>query len=556
MAEQSTEGILRKPLMRIGQVLKLEKKEIGAIYFYAILAGLLNLSVPLGIQAIINFVLAGALSTSMVVLILLVVSGVFLTGLLQINQMKIIEKVQQRIFARYSFEFAWRIPKLDMLKVDSFYLPEVVNRFFDTIVLQKGLSRLLLDIPTATIQVIFGLTLLSLYANIFIVFSLIVLIVLILIIRLSGPRGLQTSLQESEYKYGVASWLEEVARVLKSFRFSKGSSLPIDKTDQLVEKYLDARTGHFKILMLQYWALVGFKVLITAGMLVVGSVLLVRNEINVGQFVAAEIVILTVLSSIEKLIQSLDKVYDILTAVEKLGKVLDKPLESEGTLQLEHVNEGVSISLQKVNFSYTGDTPILKEINLEVKKNEKICITGTDGSGKSTLIKLLTGSYHHFEGGININGIPLGNYDPDSIRANTGILFHQQDIFQGTLYQNITLGNNSITTGEITALAEEIGLQSFIQSLKKGYDTLLDPTGKRLPGGVVRKILLLRALIDQPRLLLLEEPWLGFDDEARQKIQNYLLRKIPNTTALIITNDTEFGEQCTGMVKMENGTIL
>ncbi|HEX4957390.1 MAG TPA: ABC transporter ATP-binding protein [Lacibacter sp.] len=556
MAEQSTEGILRKPLMRIGQVLKLEKKEIGAIYFYAILAGLLNLSVPLGIQAIINFVLAGALSTSMVVLILLVVSGVFLTGLLQINQMKIIEKVQQRIFARYSFEFAWRIPKLDMLKVDSFYLPEVVNRFFDTIVLQKGLSRLLLDIPTATIQVIFGLTLLSLYANIFIVFSLIVLIVLILIIRLSGPRGLQTSLQESEYKYGVASWLEEVARVLKSFRFSKGSSLPIDKTDQLVEKYLDARTSHFKILMLQYWALVGFKVLITAGMLVVGSVLLVRNEINVGQFVAAEIVILTVLSSIEKLIQSLDKVYDILTAVEKLGKVLDKPLESEGTLQLEHVNEGVSISLQKVNFSYTGDTPILKEINLEVKKNEKICITGTDGSGKSTLIKLLTGSYHHFEGGININGIPLGNYDPDSIRANTGILFHQQDIFQGTLYQNITLGNNSITTGEITALAEEIGLQSFIQSLKKGYDTLLDPTGKRLPGGVVRKILLLRALIDQPRLLLLEEPWLGFDDEARQKIQNYLLLKIPNTTALIITNDTEFGEQCTGMVKMENGTIL
>lgn len=556
MAEQTTEGILIKPLKRLGQVLKLERKEIGAIYFYAILAGLLNLSVPLGIQAIINFVLAGALSTSMVVLILLVVIGVFLTGLLQINQMKIIEKVQQRIFTRYSFEFAWRIPKLDMQKVDSYYLPEMVNRFFDTIVLQKSLSKLLLDIPTASIQIIFGLTLLSLYANIFIVFSLLVVLVLFLIIRLSGPRGLQTSLQESEYKYSVASWLEEIARVLKSFRFSKGSSLPIDKTDILVGKYLDQRTSHFKILMFQYWSLVGFKVLITAGMLVVGSVLLVKNEINVGQFVAAEIVILTVLSSIEKLIQSLDKVYDILTAVEKLGKVLDNPLENEGTLSLEHNGEGVAIELQDVNFSYTGERPILQQLNLKIGKSEKICITGTDGSGKSTLIKLLTGSYHHFEGNININGIPIGNYDPDSIRAETGILFHQQDIFQGTLYENITLGDNTITTAQITNLAQEIGLQNFIQSLKKGFDTILDPTGKRLPGGVVRKILLLRALIHKPRLLLLEEPWLGFDDEAKQKIQQYLLKKIPTTTALIITNDTAFGEQCTRIVKMESGSVV
>lgn len=556
MAELSTERVLKKPLMRLAQVLKLERKEIGAIYLYAILAGLLNLSVPLGIQAIINFVLAGALSTSMIVLILLVVIGVFVTGLLQINQMKIIEKVQQRIFTRYSFEFAWRIPKLDMQKVDSYYLPEMVNRFFDTIVLQKSLSRLLLDIPTATIQVIFGLTLLSLYANIFIVFSLIVLLVLFLIIRLSGPRGLQTSLQESEYKYEVASWLEEVARVLKSFRFSKGSSLPIDKTDVLVGKYLDSRTSHFKILMLQYWSLVSFKVLITAGMLIVGSILLVRNEINVGQFVAAEIVILTVLSSIEKLIQSLDKTYDILTAVEKLGKVMDKPLENEGTLKLEHNGEGVAISMKDVNFSYTGERAILQQVNAEIRKSEKVCITGSDGSGKSTLIKLLTGSYHHFEGNISINNIPIGNYDPDSIRAETGILFHQQDIFNGTLYENITLGDNSISTSQITALAEEIGLQHFIQSLKNGYDSVLDPTGKRLPGGVVRKILLLRALIHKPRLLLLEEPWLGFDEDAKQKIQNYLLKKVPSTTVLIIANDAAFAAQCTRIIKMENGTIV
>jgi ABC-type bacteriocin/lantibiotic exporter with double-glycine peptidase domain len=315
MADHSTDGILEKPLKRLLQVLKLERKEITSIYFYAILAGLLALTVPLGIQAIINFVLAGALSTSMIVLIIFVVIGVFFTGLLQIGQMKIIEKIQQRIFTRYSFEFAWRIPKLDMQQVDGYYLPEVVNRFFDVISLQKSLSKLLLDIPTATIQILFGLILLSLYSNVFIIFSIVLLVLMYTILYLTGGRGLRTSLQESEHKYAIASWLEEVARVLKSFRFSKGSSLPIEKTDQIVTKYLDSRTSHFKILMLQYWSLIGFKVIITAGMLIVGGVLLVRNEINVGQFVAAEIVILTVLSSVEKFIQSLDKVYDLLTSL-------------------------------------------------------------------------------------------------------------------------------------------------------------------------------------------------------------------------------------------------
>ncbi|MFN5134151.1 MAG: peptidase domain-containing ABC transporter [Chitinophagaceae bacterium] len=556
MAEYSTDGIIKSPLKRLGQVLKLEKKEISAIYFYAILAGLLQLSVPLGIQAIINFVLAGALSTSMVVLIVLVVIGVFLTGLLQVSQMKVIEKIQQRIFARYSFEFAWRIPKLDMKKVDGYYLPEMVNRFFDIISLQKSLSKLLLDVPTATIQILFGLILLSLYANIFIVFSLLVVFLLYLILFLTGGRGLKTSLQESEHKYEVASWLEEVARVLKSFRFSKGSLLPVDKTDQIVAQYLDARTSHFKILMLQYWGLIIFKILITGGMLIVGSILLVQNEINIGQFVAAEIVILTVLASIEKFIQSLDKVYDLLTSLEKLGKVIDKPLEKEGTLKVTDGSKGLAVGMHQLSFSYNSHDTVVHNISFDMKAGSKNVLMGAEGSGKSTIIRLLTGSYHNFEGSITIDGIPIGNYDPDSIRANTGILFNQQDIFEGSLYENIALGNTNITTAEIIELAEKIGLKSFITGLREGFDTRIEPTGRRLSGGIIRKILLLRALVANPRLLLLEEPWSWFDSESQTLIKQYLLHQIPNTTCIIITNDASFAKQSEYVIQMQEGSIV
>lgn len=556
MANNQAVKDLKRPLQRLLQVLNLERKEIGAIYFYAILAGVLQLAMPLGIQAIINFVLAGRLSTSIIVLIVLVVISVFFTGLLQVNQMKIIEKIQQRIFTRYSFEFAWRIPRLDLKKIDQYYLPEFVNRFFDTINLEKSLSRLLLDIPAALIQVLFGLILLSLYANVFIIFSLLVILILFLIIRITYARGLSTSLDESEYKYEVAGWLEEIARVLKSFQFSRGSSLPVDKTDLLVTKYLHARTSHFRILLMQYWSLIGFKILITAGMLIVGAVLLVSNEINVGQFAAAEIVILLVLASVEKLIRSLDKIYDILTAVEKLGKVIDKPLEPEGTLGLDASLQGVSIQVNNVSFSYNDQRPILNNLSLKIGAGEKVCIRGGEGSGKSTFLKLLTGAYSDFDGNILMNDVPLGNYKPVLLRSETGILFNRLEIFQGTLYENITLGDTNITTSQINALAAKLGISEFIASLKKGFDTEIDAVGNRLSSAVIRKVLLLRALVSSPKLLLLEEPWLGLDPECRRRIEQYLLQEIPATTVVVITNDDSFANRCNRIFYMHDGKVV
>lgn len=556
MANNQAAKDLKRPLQRLLQVLNLERKEIGAIYFYAILAGVLQLAMPLGIQAIINFVLAGRLSTSIIVLIILVVISVFFTGLLQVNQMKIIEKIQQRIFTRYSFEFAWRIPRLDLKKIDQYYLPEFVNRFFDTINLEKSLSRLLLDIPAALIQVLFGLILLSLYANVFIIFSLLVLLILVLIIRITYAKGLSTSLDESEYKYEVAGWLEEIARVLKSFQFSRGSSLPVDKTDLIVTKYLHARTSHFRVLMLQYWSLVGFKILITAGMLIVGAFLLVSNEINVGQFAAAEIVILLVLASVEKLIRSLDKIYDILTAVEKLGKVIDKPLEPEGTLGLDAALPGVSIQVNNVSFSYNDQRPILNNLSLKIAAGEKVCIRGGEGSGKSTFLKLLTGAYSDFDGNILMNDVPLGNYKPVLLRSETGILFNRLEIFQGTLYENITLGDTNITTSQINALAARLGISEFIASLKKGFDTEIDAVGNRLSSAVIRKVLLLRALVSSPKLLLLEEPWLGLDPECRRRIEQYLLQEIPATTVVVITNDDSFANRCNRVFYMHDGKVV
>lgn len=559
MAATATQNIFANPVKRILQVIKLEKNEISSVYFYAILNGLIQLSLPLGIQSIISFVLGGAITTSLVVLICLVVLGVFLNGMLQVNQMRLIEKVEQKIFVRYSFEFAERIPKLNLQAVDGYYLPELINRFFDTVSLQKGISKLLLDIPTATIQIVFGLVLLSFYHPVFILFGLLLVLIVYVVLKVTSAKGMESSLQESDYKYAVAGWLQEMARVVKSFKFAKHTSLNIQKTDRLVTGYLHHRTTHFKILLWQYWSLIGFKVLITAAMLIVGSVLLVSQQLNIGQFIAAEIIILMVITSVEKLIVSLDKVYDVLTSVEKLGKVTDKPTEEEGTVNLKNEQEGLSVEMNRVNFNYQDkehtNQNTLSDISLTIEKNEKVCIMGRGGAGKSTLIRLLTGSYKNFSGTLLINNIPVTNYRLQSLREQTGILFNQQDIFEGTLLENITMGWPDISGQHILEVAEKIGLKKYFSGLPQGFNTPLDPAGKKMPQKIIQKILLLRALINNPRLVLLEEPFNGIEEEIQHQIIDYLLHQTPHQTLLVISNDQAFAAQCDKVIFMQDGAI-
>lgn len=544
---------LKGPVARILNLVKLEHKEITAIYFIAILSGLIQLSLPLGVQSIIGFVLGGSYSTSLVVLITLVVAGVLFTGLMQISQMRIIEKIQQKIFVRYSFAIADRIPKMDLKKADNIYLPELVNRFFDINTLQKGLTKLLLEIPTATIQIIFGMILLSFYHPAFILFGLILIIILWLILYYTGNRGLQTSIEESTHKYETAAWMEEMARVIKSLKFSCNTHFHLNKTDEKVSAYLNARTGHFKILLQQFFSLVGFKLIITASMLIVGTILLVNQQLNIGQFIAAEIVILLVISSVEKLIGNLDNFYDVLTSVEKLSTLTERPVEQKGNLVFQPQQNGVSLEMKNLSFGYTDKRNILNNISFEIKPGEKVAVTGTDGTGKSTLLKLFTGSYSDFEGAILVNKIPIANYDSETLRAHIGILLNQQDIFKGNLIDNITLGNLHYSLQQINELAEKTGLNTYISTLSKGYDTELDATGNRLPRNVIHKILLMRALLNKPQLLLLEEPWTGLQEQNKKQVKELLLNN-HNITMLVVTNDEDFIKQCDKIIYLtENG---
>lgn len=543
------------PLKRFFNLLKIDKQDIFSIYIYALFNGLVALSLPLGIQAIISLISGGQVSTSWIVLVIIVIVGVALNGIMQIMQLSISENLQQKIFTRSAFEFAYRIPRMKMEETDKTHMPELVNRFFDTLSVQKGLSKILLDFSTSTLQVVFGLILLSLYHPFFILFSLVLVFIVYLIFRYTAPKGLKTSLQESKYKYEVAHWLEELARTMETFKLAGNSPLPLDKTDDLVEDYLQARKAHFKTLLVQYINLVGFKVVVAAGLLLIGGLLVINQQMNIGQFVASEIIIILVLNSVEKLILSMETIYDVLTSVEKIGNVTDIPLDASNDTNITNKNEGgLSLDLTNFTFKFRGQkAPSIQDVNLSIKAGEKLALVGENGSGKSLLLQLFAGIFDEFTGALTYNGVSIRNWNKEELQSQIGDNLLREDIFQGTLWENITLGKPSIEKEYVFEILKVVGLKESVESLAQGFSTKLLPGGKGLPKSIRIKIILARGLVNKPQLILLDDTFHQLKKSDRNSLLSFL--KNEKATVIGVSNDSEVLNYFDKVAFVANGRI-
>jgi ABC-type bacteriocin/lantibiotic exporter with double-glycine peptidase domain len=545
------------PVKRLFRLLQIEKKEVYTIYFYAAMNGIIMLSLPLGIQAILNFILGGRISTSWILLVVIVVVGLAFAGFLQISTLYITEKLQQRIFLKSSFEFAYRLPKLKLESMDRYYAPELVNRFFDTVTLQKGVAKMLTDITTATLQVFFGLILLSLYHPFFIIFGLVVVTILVLIFRFTTPKGMETSLNESAAKYEVAHWLEEIARTMGTFKLAGRSTLAFDTVNKLLQKYITFREKHFRVLVTQYISMIGLQITIVGSLLIVGSVLLINDEISIGQFVAAEIIIILVLGSVEKLILSLETVYDTFTSLEKLGTITDFPIEEEKkeTITMQKKFFGLKVEMENVSFRYPNTIEdIVKNVNLSIQSGEKVIITGKSGSGKSTLVQMLAGLFTEYRGRIRYNDIGLNVLNLQDLRHYIGDSLSEETIFHGTLRENITLGRDDVSEEHVWDAIEKAELNSFVNQLDEGLGTVLFPHGLKLTTAIVSKIIFARSIAAHPRLLVLEEDILNTKIREREKMMDVLTAG--EYTMVAISTNEEFMQRVNRIIVMDAGNIV
>jgi ABC-type bacteriocin/lantibiotic exporter with double-glycine peptidase domain len=542
------------PWIRLLRLLKLERGPVFKIFFYAIFAGLVELGLPLGIQAIVNIIIGGEFNASVIVLTIVVLFTVAFAGVVRYMQLRIGEDLQQRIFARSSFELIYRFPKMKYSELQNQYPPELANRFFDVMNIQKALPKLVIDFSGGIIQILFGLILLSFYHPFFIFFGFLILLLFYIVFKLSLNEGVKEALIESKYKYQVAHWIQEVSRSLEGFKVSDSFSYSSSRNDETSYKYLQARERHFRVLRFQFFKMIGFKIIVAAALLIVGGLLVINQQMNIGQFVAAEIIILLMINSVEKLILGLESVYDLLAGLEKFGRITDIPLERQDGEKPLRKDQNMIFEYKDINLYLLGKH-ILKDINIEIRPKDLILVQGMPDSGKTTLLRTLVGLIEEIEGNIFVNDINLKNIDVTHFRDFTGHFFPNNRTFQGTILENITLNNPEISMEFVQLLIERLQLKDFVKAQDKGLQTVIYSGGRQLPYTVSKKIMIARALASKPKLLVLKDPTEDFLDQEESKVIDFITDPNMPWAVVIVSRSDKWKSKCNRFFFMDNGVM-
>ena len=546
---------IKTPWQRFIGMLQPDRKDIKQIFYYAIFAGLVALSLPLGIQAIINLIQGAQISSSWIILVVLVTLGVGFQGVLQLMQVRILENMQQKIFTRTSFDFAYRFPKIKLSEFNDYYPPELANRFFDILTVQKGLSKLLIDFPAAILQIIFGLILLSFYHAFFIIYGFLLLGLIYLVYKYTAQTGMNTSLKESKSKYKVANWIQELARSVLNFKISSKTNLILRRNDSLTLEYINAREGHFKILMQQFAQMIVFKILVTAGLLVIGGLLVLNQKMNIGQFVAAEIIILLVISSVEKLITGLESFYDVLTSLEKIGQVFDKEVDPELGVDPFLNEQQISIEMDDVAYTAPNGKEIIKSASLKINAKDRILLKGPPGSGKSTLLKVISGLLPHTKGAIYLNDISVRAVQLEDYRHAIGQVLPEQNPFHGSILENITYGDPNITPERLHWALKNLGLLDYVKEQPNGINTMIKSEGLEVPHTISKRIVLAAAIIKKPKLLLIKDALEEFDAEEATKIIEFLIAPDKPWALVVASRSARWNNKCNKLITLKDAVL-
>jgi ATP-binding cassette subfamily B protein len=552
----SSAGEHLSPFQRLRALIKEDKKDLLILVLYTMLAGLLTLAVPLTAQALVNTIAAGVFMQPLVVLTTLLFVGMLFIGLLRISQFFLVEVLQQRLFARVALRLAGQVPFVQHKALMTDYPPELMNRFFDTIQAQKAMSKLLMDGPATILQILVGLILMAVYSPILLGFDLFIIFFLLFMAFVLGRNGVNTSIDESVQKYRVAGWLQELARCQVSFKVDGVPGYLFKKADEQVVDYIKARHSHFRVLFRQVAANYFFQAVASAGILGIGGWLVINRQLTLGQLVASELVVLILISATDKLVMMFQDWYDLLTSVEKIGHLTDLPMEREGGILMPRQEGGAHVICQDLYFDYSQpETKILKGLSLSLQPGEVVCLVGASGVGKSTLAEILCGLLEPKSGVVRINGFDVRALDLHSLRQVVALVGDSNEIFDGTVEENIAVGRPHVRVEDIHWALEITQLTDEIMALPNGLQTSLISAGRNLSRGQTQRLMIARAIVDRPNLLILDEAFIGIDECTKLKILDTLLDPVNPWTVIGISHDADVVIRADHIMVLADGVI-
>ncbi|MFQ3598654.1 MAG: ABC transporter ATP-binding protein [Chloroherpetonaceae bacterium] len=538
---------------KLFKLFKEEKKDFTVVLTYAVIVGLMSLVVPLSASAIVNSVMLG-LSSQLAMLCVLVAIGLLIVGVFDVMKRYVADILQRRIFVRTSFDIAYRLPRMTQSAFNQEYAPEVVNRFFDVLTIQKTIGKFLLDGTGSGLVVIIGLILLAVYHPFFILFDLALVAFVPIVIFVLGQNGLETSIKESKKKYALVSWFEEIARCQVSFKLFAKPEFVYQRVDSIAVNYVEARHKHFLVLARQMIGSAIFRTAATVGVLGLGGALVLNEQLTIGELVAAELVVIAMLGAIEKLIEQFENHYDLFTAIDKVSHLVDRPLEPSGGEPAPKFEGSVSISLKNVEFGYDNHHKVLKGVSLEIAKGARVSLVGASGSGKTTLASLLLGLHEPTRGKIMIGEHDVSRMSLEGLRQTVGIVLEANELFDGTIEENITMGRDFSYERLVWAL-KTAQLYDEVYALDDGLKTRLVPMGQNVSIGMRRRIMFARTIIGKPNVLILDECFGGIEESVKLDLIHSLYCE-SCWTIIDIAHDAELIRRSEMIYVLKDGKIL
>lgn len=531
----------RPPVERLLTLIRSEKNDLFVLFYLTLGYSILGVATPLAVQALVNNITMGGVMQPLVVISIILFCLLVLSGLLYVLELYLVEFIQRRLFVDTAMHVAHKTQGALISIYDKTNPVELVNRFFDIITVQKTTASLLTTGLIAMIQVVIGSIFLIFYSFYFSIIVLMVLLFFWFTISVLGNNATKTAIDESKAKYATAAWLETIAGNFYLFKFYNGLQRAESHTNALAHKYLNKRASHFTYLLRQNFTAVMFYAFIGTAMLAIGGMLVVNSQINLGQFVAAELIFFGLLAAYVRLVNKLSDYYDILAAVDKLGVLDDLPQEEIKNTQtvLDSLN---SITVNNLSFAYTSRVHPIQDINFSISKGHSIAIMGLSGTGKSTIVDLITGLRIPDNGQIEFNGVDLRQINRLALRNKIGIAT-EIEVFEGTIIDNIRLDNTTISLHEINDVLEELGLIDDIAQLEHGLDTQLTGFGAPLSTTQLQRLMLVRAIVINPDMLIIDGIIDNLNLEQIQLVINYILKRQQDWMLLLTTRSEHIANQ-------------
>lgn len=535
-------------LAPISHLLTLERKDLIVILWLTLAIGILNLATPLAVQTLVNIVTMGGVIKPLIVVSFVLFVLLVLSGLIYVVELVIVEYIKRRIYASNVTQMTKRILKIDLKVSDTHYPAELMNRYFDLGSVQTAFYSLITVGLTAVLHAIIGSVVLIIYSFYFAVIVLLVLMATWFIVRVLGRQAINTAVAESYAKYDTGAWLENIANNSNLFKFSDGENYAVKGADKLVVEYLHRRQSHFSILLKQNIITVIIYALAGTVMLGIGGWLVMRAEINLGQFVAAELIIFTVLGSFSNFVKQLSNYYELVAGLDKLEVVKTIDIEPSGKHEFNQ-NHALAVRLKNISYQFNANIQPITNFSLEIAAGEKLAILADAGLGKTTLAELITGLRLPTEGQIMINDVDLRLCNLPSLRQKMN-LSRRIEIQQTSILNNLQLNNPNIQLEDVNALLKRLDLLDVILDLPDGLDTELTVMGTPLSTVQVKLIMIARALLQTPKLLILDGLLDEIDATSAQLVCR-ILSEQNDCTVVVMTRSNVIAQHFTRIIQWD-----